>query len=232
MEAFCREGGQVLLFSWDFFWLLGTFCVEQVEVLFYALVLGSFSDTKHSQMFFRMIVSAFLWCESLRFEEGNVCQGGVSEEHLPRILQWVGAEPVWLPAVSAWTCWLLLLPFHCSFWISRFFAFLEIWNPSQSRTDFFNCKPCWWGGSVALACWHSRPCLCQGASGGQKCPRKCHSYFLKKEGLVEHILHGLEGFSQLVFPLRRARLRSNFVLKSHKQWKNTNTSCRVCKKAR
>lgn len=30
----------------------------------------------------------------------SVCQGGVSEEHLPGILQRVGAEPVWLPAVS------------------------------------------------------------------------------------------------------------------------------------
>lgn len=67
-------------------WLLGTFDLGQAELLFYALVQGSFSDTKHSlQMLFRIIVSAFLWCESLRKE--NVCQGGVSEEHLPGILQ-------------------------------------------------------------------------------------------------------------------------------------------------
>lgn len=135
---------------------------------------------------------------------------------------------------------LLLLPFHCSFWILCFFAFVELWNPSLSRTDCFKCKPCWWGGSVALACWHSRSCLCHRASMGQKCHRKCHNNFLRKDDLWStfkgvscgaHPAWTGRAQSGKVFPLRRARQSSNFVLINHKQWKNITTSCCVCKKA-
>lgn len=64
--GFLQGGWAGFVLQLGFFCLLGSFYLDQAELLLFALVQGSFSVTKHSQMFFRIIVSAFLWCESWR----------------------------------------------------------------------------------------------------------------------------------------------------------------------
>lgn len=173
-----------------------------------------------------------MWELANGLRKENVCQGGVCEEHLPGILPRVGAEPVWLPAVTAWTCCcLFIVP-------SDFCVSLHPWSseiPLRAELMAWTANHADGETQWHWPCWHCRSCLCHRVSGGQKCHRKCPNNFLWKDvfwNTLGSVLWSTSCIGWKVFPLRKARLSSDFVLISHKQWKNINSSCCVCKKAR
>lgn len=175
------------------------------------MVQGSFSDTKHSQMFFRIIISAFLCCESWWMVWGRkACVKGVflKSTYLESYSEWEQSLSGCLqsqPQPASCCCCLFIVP-------SEFCASLHYWNseiPLRAERIALTANH-----ADGEAQWHwpagiPGPAHATGLLWDRNVTENVTIIFLRKdvlwstfkECLMEHILHGLEGFSQVRFSL-------------------------------